>query len=113
MKKAKFLKLRKKPKIAFIGGLDRLEQHYKEVSKSLGCELYYHNGKGKEDRIRKIVRKCDLVFCPVNINSHNACMTAKKICKKYNKPCVFLKSSSVSSFKRVLIHSILVRPTLP
>mgnify|MGYP000238679677 CR=1 FL=1 len=63
-------------KIAFVGGLDRLKQHYREVVKSLDCELHYHSGNGRKNEIRKIVRKCDLVFCLVK---QSQCM---RNCKK-------------------------------
>ncbi len=48
------------------------------------------------------VEGVDVVFCPVDINSHNASRYAKKACKKRGKPCYFLKSSGLSSLKRGL-----------
>ncbi|RLI75347.1 hypothetical protein DRO97_03530 [Archaeoglobales archaeon] len=91
-------------KIAYIGGLYKLKQQYEEVAKSLKCELHYHNGNGRKKEIRKIVRKCDLVFCFVDVNSHNGRIIAKKICQKYGKPCIFLRSSSITSFKQALMN---------
>ncbi|HEC36184.1 MAG TPA: DUF2325 domain-containing protein, partial [Anaerolineae bacterium] len=36
------------------------------------------------------------------VNSHRACLSVKKICKKWEKPYYMLPSSSVSSISRAL-----------
>ena len=67
-------------KIAFVGGLDSLIPKYKKMVENLGGTFYCHNGKytkGHGD-IEMLVGKVDLVFCPININSHYACRCAKK-----------------------------------
>ncbi len=46
--------------------------------------------------------KNDVIFCPVDINSHNACRMVKEACKMRNKPCYFLRSSGLSALKKVL-----------
>ncbi len=46
--------------------------------------------------------KNDVIFCPVEINSHNACQMVKEECKMRNKPCYFLRSSGLSALKKVL-----------
>lgn len=92
----------KRLKIAFIGGLDRLEDHYKKVAESFGCELHYHNGRGRVDNLESLVRRCDVIFCPVDINSRNVCRYIKELCKILGKKCIFLKRSSISRFRRTL-----------
>ncbi|CAD7776432.1 hypothetical protein FHEFKHOI_01962 [Candidatus Methanoperedenaceae archaeon GB50] len=90
-------------KVALIGGVEGLMPHYREVVESFGCELCYHGGHCREkDEIERIVEGVDVVFCPVDINSHNACRYAKKACKIRDKPCYFLKSSGLASLKRGL-----------
>ncbi|HEC56811.1 MAG TPA: DUF2325 domain-containing protein [Candidatus Syntrophoarchaeum butanivorans] len=90
-------------KVALIGGVEGLVPHYREVAESFGCKLCYHGGHCREkDEIERIVEGVDVVFCPVDINSHNASRYAKKACKKRGKPCYFLKSSGLSSLKRGL-----------
>ncbi|MCD4805265.1 MAG: DUF2325 domain-containing protein [Desulfobacterales bacterium] len=49
-----------------------------------------------------LVRRSDMVLCPVNCNSHNACLCVKKLCKKYCKPVQMLPSSSSSSISQAL-----------
>ena len=44
----------------------------------------------------------DVIFCPVDINSHNACQMVKDACKMRNKPCYFLRSSGLSALKKVI-----------
>ncbi|MCL0036686.1 DUF2325 domain-containing protein, partial [Dehalococcoidia bacterium] len=53
--------------------------------------------------IEKLVDKADVVFCPVDFNSHHACRCVKKACKLTGKPCYFLRSSSLSMFRRELV----------
>jgi hypothetical protein len=44
----------------------------------------------------------DVVLCPVDVNSHNACRGVKRACKKMSKPYHMLPSSGVSSVARTL-----------
>lgn len=95
-------------KVAFVGGLDSLVPYYKQAVECLGGTFCAHRGKwsqGKGD-IEKIVDKADVIFCPVDINSHYACRNVKKTCKLMDKPCYFLRSSSLSMFRKELINSI-------
>ncbi|MBW1745825.1 MAG: DUF2325 domain-containing protein, partial [Deltaproteobacteria bacterium] len=52
-----------------------------------------------------LVRRSDMVLCPVNCNSHNACLNVKKLCKKYCKRVQMLPSSSLSSISQALSKS--------
>jgi archaellum component FlaC len=91
--------------VAFIGGLESLIPCYKQMVESLGGVFCYHCGKcsqGKKE-IEGLVDKADVVFCPVDINSHYACRCAKKACKLKNRPCYFMRSSGLISFRRRLV----------
>lgn len=92
-------------KVAFIGGVESLIPRYREVVEYFGGDFYYHCGRCSQGRreIDTLVNKTDVVFCPVDINSHNACRYAKKACKLSGKPCYFLRSSSLTTLKNVLI----------
>lgn len=92
-------------KVAFFGGLDSLVPHYRQMVEGLGGVFYHHCGKdsnGKRE-VEKLVDKVDVVFCPVNINSHHACRCVKKACKLRNKTCYFLRSSGLNSLKESLL----------
>jgi len=57
--------------------------------------------RGRKE-IETLVDGTDIIFCPVDINSHNACSYVKKACKMRNKKCHFLRSSSISMLIREL-----------
>ena len=58
--------------------------------------------KNSSDNMEARVKRCDIVICPVNCNSHNACLMVKKLCYRYNKPLKILNSSSLSAVTQVL-----------
>jgi len=61
----------------------------------------------KNEVIRKMarVKRSDLVICPVNCNSHNACLKVKKLCNQYDKELKILSSSSLSAVSHALFNS--------
>ena len=93
-------------RVAYVGGVESLESCYKEITESFGCLFCYHCGhceRGKR-AIESLVGKNDVLFCPVDINSHNACRLVKEACKLQNKPCYFLRSSGLSALKKGLVN---------
>lgn len=93
-------------RVAFVGGLKTLVPHYRQTVEHLGGIFLAHSGKytqGKQE-IENLVDKADVVFCPVDMNSHHACRHCKKICKLTGKPCCFLRSSSLSMFRKELVN---------
>ena len=93
-------------RVAYVGGVESLESCYKQIAESFGCPFCYHCGhcEGGKRAIEGIVDKNDVVFCPIDINSHNACLLVKRVCKMRNKPCYSLRSSGVSALKRELAN---------
>ena len=91
-------------KVAYIGGVESLMPYYRDAIESVGGTFCYHCGRCIQGRkeIETLVEGIDMVFCPVDINSHNACKYVKKACKMRNKPCHFLRSSSLSMLIREL-----------
>lgn len=83
-----------------------MKQLYQNLIESSGGVFEYHDGymhNGKrnlEDR----VKRCDLVICPVNCNSHGACSMVKEIRQKYRKPFKMLPSSSLSAIANALFE---------
>ncbi len=91
-------------RVAYIGGVESLKLNYKEVVESFGCMFCYHCGhcmRGRKE-IEEIVERNDIIVCPVDINSHNACQMIKEACKSRNKPCYFLRSSGLSALRKTL-----------
>ncbi len=91
-------------RVAYIGGVESLMPYYRDAIESVGGTFCYHCGRCIQGRkeIETLVDGIDMVFCPVDINSHNACKYVKKACKMRNKPCHFLRSSSLSMLIREL-----------
>ncbi len=90
--------------VLFIGGLRSQMPHFREWIESAKGQFLYHDG-GLEDHyphLQKLVAQADWVFCPLDCVSHNALQTAKKLCQRQDKPCIFLKKSSFSMFS----HSV-------
>jgi len=91
-------------RVTYVGGVESLMPHYKDAVESVGGTFCYHCGRCIQGRkeIEGIVEKTDIIFCPVDINSHNACRYVKKACKMRDKPCYFLRSASLSMFVKGL-----------
>ncbi|WP_229235318.1 DUF2325 domain-containing protein [Candidatus Methanoliparum sp. LAM-1] len=91
--------------IALIGGVESLIPFYRETVKSFYGVFYHHFGRCSvyKKEIEELVGKADVLFCSVDMNSHNACRYAKKVCKSKNKPYCFFKSSGLTTFRKKLI----------
>ena len=91
-------------KVAFVGGLKSLAPHYRRVVESLGGILcdYREECRGRREA-ENIVGGADIVFCPVDMNSHGCCRCIKRACRLTGKPCCFLRNSSLSTFARELV----------
>jgi hypothetical protein len=91
-------------KVLFVGGLDRMENHYRQLIESLGGSFGYHSGyygKGGEAFENK-VKWADIVLLPINCVSHFASAIAKRLYKKEDKPFIPLHSTGLTSVYRAL-----------
>jgi hypothetical protein len=91
-------------KILYVGGVNRLIPHYRELIEKHGGSFFHHDG-GKEEsrkRLPQLLCQVDAVFCPINCVSHDACLCVKKICKRQAKPFVLMRSSSLSALSEGL-----------
>ena len=73
-------------RIFMIGGITKMKSHYKNIVEKAGGKFDYHDGylKSAGPDIEAKVKASDLVLCPVNCNSHNACILVKKLCNQHN-----------------------------
>lgn len=92
-------------RVLMVGGLSRMEPHYRRVAEAKGLGFEYHDGtmSGGRKSLENQVTRCDMVVCPVTCNSHNACRSVKKLCSKHNKEIRFLPTSSISALTGVLL----------
>ncbi len=91
-------------RVLLVGGMTRLRAAYRVLVEDMGGEFQHHDGRncGGDRVLTGMVHWADIVLCPVDINSHSACLVVKRACKKMNKPYHMLPSSGVSSIARVL-----------
>ncbi|MCK5165485.1 MAG: DUF2325 domain-containing protein, partial [Desulfobacula sp.] len=82
----------------------KMKSFYRDIVENAGGKFDYHDGylKAGKTNLEAKVKKCDMVLCPVNCNSHNACLRVKKLCNKHNKAIKFLNSSSLSAVSQAL-----------
>jgi hypothetical protein len=91
-------------RVLLVGGMTRLKAIYHSLVADTGGRFKYHDGRnsGGTRMLEGVIRWADIVLCPVDINSHHACLNVKMLCKKMDKPYHMMSSSGVSSVARVL-----------
>ena len=93
-----------KKRVLIVGGIERMEKAYRKLVEERGGIFEYHaghmrsGGKGLENS----VQRADLVLCPVNCNSHGACLKVKNLGKKFKKPVHMLSNFSLSAVARTM-----------
>jgi len=93
-------------RILIVGGITKMKSMYRHLIESAGGEFEYHDGymnNGKQN-LEARVKKSDLIICPVNCNSHNACLNVKKFCRKHDKPVKMLPNSSLTAISNALLE---------
>jgi hypothetical protein len=91
-------------RLLYVGGRTSAVPHLRSGAARRRAELVHHDG-GIEHRLEQLedlVAQADLVFCPVDCVSHSACLMARDLCKRANKPFVPLRSAGVTHFRRAL-----------
>jgi hypothetical protein len=81
-----------------------MESLYRELIEGHGGIFDYHDGyvRNGVKKLETSLKRADLVVCPVNCNSHAACIIVKNLGKKYKKTVRMLASYSLSSVVRVI-----------
>jgi len=91
-------------RVFMIGGITKMKSFYKDIVENAGGTFDYHDGYMKNSNINleAKVKRCDVVLCPTNCNSHNACLRVKKLCNRYNRNLKIISSSSLSAVTQAL-----------
>ena len=91
-------------RIFMIGGHTKMKPYYQEIVEKAGGVFDYHDGYMKNacSNLEAMVKRSDLVLCPVNCNSHNACLRVKKLCHRHNKALKILNNSSLSAISQAI-----------
>lgn len=95
-------------KILYVGGLKKMVPHYQQLVENYGGRFMHHDGgiEVSRNQLPKMLGNADIVFCPVDCVSHDACTCVKKMCKHYQKPFVMMRSSGLSSLAKELSNII-------
>jgi hypothetical protein len=90
--------------ILYVGGRCQLLPHLRARAESCNACLLHHDG-GQEESLQSLgglVDRADVVLCPIDCVSHQACLKVKALCRRRAKPFVPLRSSSATCFARAL-----------
>ena len=90
--------------VLYVGGLHKMVPHYRQLVENYGGRFLHHDGGREATRnlLPKMLSTADAVFCPVDCVSHDACICVKKMCKRYQKPFVLMRSAGLSSLAKGL-----------
>lgn len=93
-----------KKRVLIVGGIERMEKAYRKLVEERGGIFEYHAGHMKSGGkgLENSVQRADLVLCPVNCNSHGACLKVKNLGKKFKKPVHMLSNFSLSAVARTM-----------
>lgn len=93
-------------RILLVGGMTRMESLYRQLVEGKGDDFEYHDGYlGGVNTLEKSLQKADMVLCPVNCNSHRACLLVKSLCKKHKKTVHMMANFSLSAVSRIIERS--------
>ena len=94
--------------ILYVGGLHKMVSHYRQLIENHGGKFLHHDGGKEASRtiLPKMLSTADAVLCPIDCVSHDACTCVKKICKRYQKPYVMMRSSGLSSLAKGLTEIV-------
>lgn len=93
-----------KKRVLIVGGIERMEKSYRKLVEERGGVFEYHAGHMKSGGkgLENSVQRADLILCPVNCNSHGACLKVKSLGKKFKKPVHMLSNFSLSTVARTM-----------
>ncbi len=91
-------------RIFIVGGVERMEALYRDFIEENGGFLDYHSGDMKQGskKIENCMQRADVIICPINCNSHTACIKVKNLAKKCGKAFHMLPTGSLSAVKSLL-----------
>ncbi len=90
--------------VLYVGGRRNQVDSLRKLVESRRGNFLHHDGGIEESaaQLDAALDRCDVVFCPVDCVSHNACNKLKRHCRQRDKRIIFLRSSGTSGFERAL-----------
>lgn len=87
-------------RVLYVGGRNRQVAHFRALVAQRNGEFLHHDG-GLSERVARLdamIRAADVVLCPVDCVSHDACLRVKHLCKRTTKRFVPLRTASLACF---------------
>ncbi|MBS0220775.1 MAG: DUF2325 domain-containing protein [Proteobacteria bacterium] len=86
--------------VLYVGGYREVTPRLRAHVERRGGTFLYHDGgiEMQTTRLSGLVSQVNAVLCPVGCVSHDACMHLKRLCKRYGKRLVLLRSAGLSGF---------------
>ena len=90
--------------ILYVGGRPSLLPFMRAAVESRnGCLLHHDGGFEQATRcLEGLVERADVVVCPIDCVSHDACLRVKGLCRRLAKPFLPVRSAGATTFTRVL-----------
>lgn len=90
--------------VLYLGGRQASVPQITKAAEAARVSLLHHDGGLEQSAhlIDDLVSRCDAVICPIDCINHQACLKAKKLCKKLRKPFMPISSRGTTTFQRAL-----------
>ncbi|HYG88653.1 MAG TPA: DUF2325 domain-containing protein [Azospirillum sp.] len=90
--------------ILYVGGRPSLLPFLRAAVESRnGCLLHHDGGFEQASRcLEGLVERADVVVCPIDCVSHDACLRVKGLCRRMSKPFLPVRSAGATTFTRML-----------
>ncbi len=90
--------------VLYLGGRQASVPQITKAAEAARVSLLHHDGGLEQSAhlIDDLISRCDAVICPVDCINHQACLKAKKLCKKMRKPFMPVSSRGTTTFQRAL-----------
>ncbi|MCG8427164.1 MAG: DUF2325 domain-containing protein, partial [Chromatiales bacterium] len=93
-------------RILYVGGRSTLAPHLRSLVEAHNGRFEHHDGGLEDSRygLQFTLAGADMVFCPIDCISHDACRRVKHYCKQQSKQFIPLRTSGLSAFAAGLKH---------
>ena len=87
-------------RILYVGGRSKLAPHLRALVERHNGHFDHHDGGLEDSRggLEYNLTGADMVFCPVDCVSHDACLRVKRHCQQQAKQFIPLRTSGISAF---------------
>lgn len=83
-----------------VGGQRHLYTAYRQIVEDAGGHFLCFHGSADTPltELHTLLKDADMVICPIDCIRHEAFFLTKRFCERFNKPCVLLDKSRVTTF---------------